>query len=89
MKPEELLKSIQKKFGKKVKGVKIERKAYGKKKKESVNVWIGVERDIFKKVIKYLCEIHPHPHHVVSSGNDLGKNLELIHLAKSRKIKKF
>jgi len=76
--PEEIVKYFKDEFKTKVKSSKIEKRTAGSKKNEFVNIWIKVDKSIFKDVIKHLCDLQ-FPHLAVVSGNDLGKTIELIY----------
>ena len=56
----------------------IKNRASGLKKNEFTNIWMKIDKSIFKDVIKHLCDIE-YPHLAVVSGNDLGKTIELIY----------
>ena len=76
--PEEIVSYFKDKFKTKIKDSKIQKRAVGSKKNEFVNIWIKIDKSVFKDVIKHLCEIQ-FPHLAVVSGNDLGKTIELIY----------
>lgn len=76
--PEEIVKYFKDKFKAKIKDSRIEKRATGVKKNEFVMIWIKVDKSVFKDVIKHLCELH-FPHLAIISGNDLGKNIELVY----------
>jgi len=48
------------------------------KKSETFNIWMKVDNSVFKKVVKHLAKLQ-YPHLAVTSGNDLGKVIELIY----------
>lgn len=78
MTPEELVKDFKDLFKTKIRDSQIKKKAFASKKKEAINIWMKVEKDSFKDVIKHLVDIQ-YPHLAVVSGNDLGKIIELIY----------
>lgn len=78
LKPEEIVKSFKDEFKTKIKSVEIKKIAAGKKKNETATIWMKVDKTAFKPVIKHLCDLQ-YPHHAVTSGQDLGKTIELIH----------
>ncbi len=75
---EEIVAYFKDKFKEKIKDARIERRTAGIKKNEFFNVWLKIDKSIFKDAIRHLCEIQ-FPHLAVISGNDLGKNIELIY----------
>lgn len=76
--PEEIVKYFKDKFKTKIKDSKIKKRVAGSKKNEFINIWIKVDKSIFKDVIKHLCDLE-FPHLAVVSGNDLGETIELIY----------
>jgi len=76
--PEEIVKYFKDEFKTKIKSVDIRKKTAGLKKHESVNIWMKIDKSIFKNFIKHLCDLQ-YPHLSVVSGNDLGKTVELIY----------
>ena len=76
--PKELESYILDKFKTKIKHSKIVKRKAGSKKNESIVIWMKVNKDVFKNVIKHLCDLQ-FPHLAVVSGNDLGKTIELIY----------
>lgn len=77
--PEEIVKSFKDEFKTKVKDIQIKKRTTGSKKKEFVNIWMNVDKSVFKNSIKHLIKLHEFPHLAVVSGNDLGKIIELIY----------
>jgi len=76
--PEEIVKYFKDKFKTKVKTAQIKRQTFGSKKKEAINIWMKIDKSIFKETIKHLKDLQ-FPHLAVVSGNDLEKNIELIY----------
>jgi membrane-bound hydrogenase subunit beta len=76
--PEEFVKSFKDEFKSKIIDAKIVKRPAGSKKNETASIWIKVDRGAFKDIVKHLCTLQ-FPHLAVSSGNDLGKNIELIY----------
>ena len=66
------------KFKDKVIKSEIKNRASGLKKNEFTNIWMTIDKSIFKESIKHLCDL-TYPHLAVISGNDLGKDIELIY----------
>jgi membrane-bound hydrogenase subunit beta len=77
--PEEIVKSFKENFKKKIISARIEKHVRGLKKNESFHIWLKVDKTVFKDVIKHLFTFEKYPHFAVSSGYDLGDNIELIH----------
>jgi len=76
--PEEIVKYFKDEFKTKIKSTQIRKKVAGLKKKESYSIWMKIDKSIFKPFIKRLCDLQ-FPHLAVTSGNDLGKTIELIY----------
>lgn len=76
--PEELVSDLKSTFKTKIKSVQIQKKTFASKKKEAINIWIKVDKDSFKDMVKHLIAIQ-YPHLAVVSGHDLGKTIELIY----------
>lgn len=75
---EEIVKSFKDQFKTKIKDVQIKKRAAGVKKNETTSIWMKVEKDAFKDVVKHLIDLQ-FPHLAVTSGQDLGKTIELIY----------
>jgi membrane-bound hydrogenase subunit beta len=76
--PEELVNDLKSTFKTKIKIAQIHKKTFASMKKEAINIWIKVDKDSFKEIVKHLITIQ-YPHLAVVSGNDLGKTIELIY----------
>jgi len=76
--PEEIVKYFKDEFKTKIKDVQVRKKSAGSKKKESYSIWMNIDKSIFKPFVKHLCDLQ-FPHLAVTSGNDLGKTIELIY----------
>ena len=77
--PEEIVKSFKDEFKTKIKDAQIKKRTTGSKKNEFVNIWMKIDKSIFKKTVKHLITLQEFPHLSVVSGNDLGKTIELIY----------
>jgi membrane-bound hydrogenase subunit beta len=75
---EGIVKFFKDEFKTKVKSSKIEKRTAGIKKNEYYHIWMKIDKSVFKDFIKKLCD-HNYPHLAVVSGNDLGKDIELIY----------
>lgn len=75
---EEIVQYFNDKFKEKIKDARIEKRFAGSKKKEFFNIWLKIDKSIFKEAINHLCEIQ-FPHFAVISGNDIGENIELVY----------
>jgi membrane-bound hydrogenase subunit beta len=73
-----LVKYFKDEFKTKIKSTEIKKRTTGAKKKEFVNIWMRIDKSIFKDAIKHLCD-YQFPHLAVVSGNDLGKTIELVY----------
>jgi len=78
MSPEEIVKYFKDEFKTKIKSSEIKKRTTGSKKKEFVNIWMKIDKSIFKNYIKKLCSL-TFPHLAVISGNDLGETIELVY----------
>ena len=76
--PKEIVKSFKDEFKTRIKDTQIKKRVAGSKKNEFINIWMKIDKSVFKDVIKHLCDIE-FPHLAVVSGNDLGKTIELIY----------
>jgi len=76
--PEEIVNYFKDKFNTKIKSIEIKKRTTGSKKKEFVNIWMKIDKSIFKSYIEHLCNI-TYPHLAVCSGNDLGNQIELVY----------
>jgi membrane-bound hydrogenase subunit beta len=75
---EELLEILKAEFGEKISEAKIRKKKEGKNKREKVHLWLTVEREILKAIVKRLAEPQ-YPHLSVISGWDAGDWVELLY----------
>ncbi len=76
--PEEVVKYFKDKFDTKIKSAEIKKRVTGSKKKEFVNIWMKIDKSIFKNFIEHLCNL-TYPHLAVCCGNDMGKEIELVY----------
>jgi membrane-bound hydrogenase subunit beta len=77
--PEEIVKSFKDEFKTKIKDTRIEKHTAGTKKNELIHIWMRADRSIFKNVVKHLMTLEEYPHLAVTSGYDIGKNIELVY----------
>jgi len=75
---EGLVKYFKDEFKTKIKSAEIKKRTAGSKKIEFINIWMKIDRSIFKDVIKHLVD-YQFPHLAVVSCNDLGDTIELIY----------
>jgi membrane-bound hydrogenase subunit beta len=73
-----IVKTFKDEFKTKILDAQIKKKPAGSKKKEAIDIWIKVDKSAFKNIIKHLVNLQ-YPHLAIISGNDLGKNIELIY----------
>ncbi len=76
--PEEIVNYFKDNFNTKIKSTEIKKRTTGSKKKEFVNIWMKIDKSIFKSFIEHLCNL-TYPHLAVCSGNDLGNQIELVY----------
>ena len=77
--PEEIVKSFKDEFKTKINDTRIEKHTAGTKKNELIHIWMRSDRSIFKNVVKHLMTLEEYPHLAVTSGYDIGKNIELVY----------
>lgn len=71
---------IQEKFGEKIHDLRVDKFTNnGIRKSEFHSVWLRVDRDSFKDLMKSIVDIHDEVHMAVASGSDLGDEIELIY----------
>lgn len=75
---EGIVKYFKDEFKTKVKSSKIEKRTAGVKKNEYYHIWMKIDKSVFKDFIIKLCDLTT-PHLAVTSGNDMGKTIELIY----------
>ena len=73
-----LVKYFKDEFKTKITSAEIKTRTAGSKKTEIVNIWMKIDKSIFKDVIKHLCE-YQFPHLAVVSGNDYKNSIELVY----------
>ena len=79
LKPEQIVKAFEKKFGEKF-SARIETKKHKAKKTVVLKrVWAEIDKTKFKEAVAFLCEVYPTPHFSVASGYDMGETIELIY----------
>ncbi|MDI6720302.1 MAG: NADH-quinone oxidoreductase subunit C [Methanomicrobiales archaeon] len=76
--PQEILEVFQKRFGTGIRSAEIREYRYGRKKNANREIWIRVDRSIFRDLISALVAID-YPHLGVISGADNGEEVELIY----------
>ncbi|KUG20263.1 MAG: NADH-quinone oxidoreductase subunit C [Methanomicrobiaceae archaeon] len=76
--PEEIVEVFTREFGDGIREARITERREGSKKIANYNIWIDIDRDLFRPALEKLMEIH-FPHLAVVSGSDLGDGLELLY----------
>jgi membrane-bound hydrogenase subunit beta len=77
--PDEIIKSYKDTFKEKISNARLEKHVRGINKNEFFHIWLKVDKSIFKNVVKHLFTFEKYPHFAVSSGYDLGDNIELVY----------
>ncbi len=77
--PEEIVQKYQDAFSQYISETRIERHTTGVKKTEFVHIWLRIQRNMFKDIIKYLFQFDDNPHFVVTSGYDIDESIDLIY----------
>lgn len=78
MNAEQIVKALKKEFGSKLKDVSVRETVHGKKNIKAQRIWATVKPADYKKVVKFLFTLQEFPHHCVSSGTDMGKEIEIV-----------
>jgi membrane-bound hydrogenase subunit beta len=73
---EGIVKYFKDEFKTSIKRADIKKRTAGAKKNEIINIWMKIEQNVFKDVIKHLCD-YQFPHLAVVSGNDYPNLIEL------------
>ena len=79
IKPEKIIELFKVRFDGSVINSKIDIKPAGLKKNSYNVIWLQINPEDLKNIIKFLCSITPFPHFAMISGNDIGENIELIY----------
>ncbi len=78
MNAEQKVKALNKEFGSKLKDVRIHETVHGKKNIKAQRIWATVKPADYKKVVEFLFTLQDFPHHCVSSGTDMEKEIEIV-----------
>jgi len=73
-----LVKYFKDEFKTKIKKAEVKIKPAGAKKRDMAQIWMTIDKSIFKDFIKHLCA-YQFPHLAVVSGNDYPKEIELVY----------
>jgi membrane-bound hydrogenase subunit beta len=77
--PEDIVKSFKDEFKTKIIDSRIEKHIRGLNKTEFYHIWLRIDRNIIKDIVKHMMKIEKYPHFAVSSGYDIGDNIELVY----------
>ena len=77
--PEEIINQFKEKFSDNIRDTSIRIYPTGPKKKEVFDLWITVDRSVFKDTVEYLATLDKYPHLAVISGYDAGDTINLIY----------
>ncbi|MBN1280073.1 MAG: NADH-quinone oxidoreductase subunit C [Candidatus Thermoplasmatota archaeon] len=77
--PEQIVQSFQETFPNNIRDSRIERHTAGLKKTELVHIWMRMDREKFKDILKHIMTIDKAPHLAVVSGYDSNETIELIY----------
>jgi membrane-bound hydrogenase subunit beta len=77
--PDEIVESYKKMFKEKIFEARVEKYIRGLKNNEFYHIWFKIDRSIYKDAVKHLFTFTEYPHFAVSSGYDIGNNVELVH----------
>jgi membrane-bound hydrogenase subunit beta len=76
---EEIIKSYKDTFKEKIINSRIERYPIGPKKTDQIQIWMTVDKSIFKDIIKHLLTLDKNTHFAVSSGYDIKDTIDIVH----------
>jgi len=76
--PEDLVKSFKDEFSDKILKSRIERHPIGANKKDLIQVWMTIDRAVYKDAVKHLMDIENDAHFAVSSGYDIEDRIEIV-----------
>jgi membrane-bound hydrogenase subunit beta len=76
--PEEIVDSFKKEFSKNITNSRVERHPIGPNKTDLVQIWLTVDRAVYKDAVKHLLTIDKSAHFAVSSGYDIEDRIEII-----------
>jgi membrane-bound hydrogenase subunit beta len=77
--PQEVIDLYREKFGDGLRDAKVTERGEGTKKVKAYNIWLRVDRELFRPAIQELIGIR-FPHLAVIAGNDLGSEIELLYI---------
>ncbi|MCE5298427.1 MAG: NADH-quinone oxidoreductase subunit C [Methanoregulaceae archaeon] len=77
--PQQVIDRFKEKFGNGIRDAKVTERGEGTKKVKAYNIWIRVDRELFRPAIQELIGIR-FPHLAVIAGNDLGSEIELLYI---------
>jgi membrane-bound hydrogenase subunit beta len=77
--PQQVIDLFREKFGEGLKEAKVTERGEGTRKVKSYNIWLRVDRELFRPAVQNLIGIR-FPHLAVIAGNDLGAEVELLYI---------
>jgi membrane-bound hydrogenase subunit beta len=77
--PQEVIDLYREKFGDGLRDAKVTERGEGTKKVKAYNIWLRVDRELFRPAIQELIGIR-FPHLAVIAGHDLGSEIELLYI---------
>jgi len=76
--PEEIVDSFKQEFSDKIKDSKIEHHPIGPNKNDLIQIWMTVDNEAYRDVVKHLLTLDKNAHFAVSSGYDIEDRIEII-----------
>jgi len=76
--PEDLVQSFKDTFSAKLLESRVERHPIGPKKTDLIQIWMTIERSVYKDAVKHLLTLDEDAHFAVSSGYDIDDKIEII-----------
>ena len=77
--PQQIVDRYRQKFGSGLVDAKVTERGEGKTKAKAYNIWLRVDRGLFRPAVQELIDIR-FPHFAVIAGNDLGSEIELLYI---------
>lgn len=77
--PQQVIDRFREKFGSGLLEGKTTERGEGTRKVKAYNIWLRVDRDLFRPAVQELIGIQ-YPHLAVIAGNDLGSEIELLYI---------
>jgi membrane-bound hydrogenase subunit beta len=77
--PEEIVKSYKDAFKEKIIDSRVERHPIGPKKTDLIQIWMTVNKTVYKDIVKHLLTLDKNAHFAISSGYDIKNTIDIVH----------